>query len=189
MILSRFEIYLLDPHLLSALLLYRVGRHPLAYPITNTPFSTNQTNEQTVKRITSNLLLLLAAVLVMAASCLKKDPVPAPVPDTDKKAQISKTWRVTSLLVNNSPAQGVDLDRYSFEFETDGTYDITAGSLTGTGKWQLNSNEQKLVLDKGADHEKTATILSLTDSKLELEFTEPADGKAGEQKILFKLKQ
>jgi hypothetical protein len=142
-----------------------------------------------MKRITSNLLLLLAAVLVMAASCKKDDPKPGPdEPETTRQDQISKTWKVSAILINNAPAAGVDFSSYSFEFKKSGSYDIEAGTLSGTGKWELNSNEEKLILDKGTDTQKTADILSLTDSKLELEFTE-ASGKTGEQKVLFKLKQ
>ena len=134
-------------------------------------------------------MLLLAAVLVMAASCKKEDPAPGPdTPETTRKDEISKTWKVTAILINNAPADGVDFSSYSFEFKKSGSYDITAGSLTGTGKWELNSNEEKLILDKGTSSQKTADILSLTSSKLELEFTE-ASGKTGEQKVLFKLKQ
>ncbi len=164
--------------------------------MTNTripPFSTNQTTEQTVKRITSNLLLLLAAVLVLATSCKKDNPGPKPEPDEEEKGSrtelISKTWKVSAMQINNAPAEGIDFSDYRFQFKKGGTYDITAGTLSGTGDWEFNSNEQKVIFDKGTDNQKTAAILSLTDSKLELEFTEAANGKTGEQKILFKLKQ
>jgi hypothetical protein len=134
-------------------------------------------------------MLLLAAVLVMATSCKKDNPTPGPdKPETSRKDEMSKTWKVSAILVNNAPAEGVDLSSYRFEFKKSGDYNITAGSLTGTGDWELSSNEEKLILDKGTSSQKTAEILSLTDSKLELEFTE-ANGKTGEQKVLFKLKQ
>jgi hypothetical protein len=95
-----------------------------------------------MKRITSNLLLLLAAVLVMAASC-EKNPTPTTPPDpnnpspgtpgSSKKEQISKAWKVESMLINNSPAQGVDYSGYTFTFKTDNTYSINAGTYTGSG--------------------------------------------------------
>jgi hypothetical protein len=145
-----------------------------------------------MKRITSNLLLLLAAVLVMAASC-EKNPTPGPTPppdeETTKKEQISKTWKVTSMLVNNSPAQGVDFSGYTFTFKTDNTYNFNAGTYSGSGPWQFNSNEQQVLLSKGTDKERVGVIISLTDTRLDLEFTTAASGKTGEQKVLFKLKQ
>lgn len=124
----------------------------------------------------------------MAASC-KKDPVPGPAPETGKKAQISKTWKVTSMLVNNSPAPGVDLGGYSFAFKTDGAYAITAGTYSGAGTWDLNSTGQQIILDAGTTAERAAVIVSVSDTRLEIEFTEPATGKTGERKVLFKLKQ
>ncbi len=142
-----------------------------------------------MKRITSNLMLLLAAVLVMAASCKKDEPKPGPdEPKTTRQDEISKTWKVSAILVNNAPAPGVDFSDYRFEFKKSGTYDITAGALSGTGNWELNSNQEKVIFDKGTDEQRTAEILSLTDSKFELEFTETS-GKTGEQKVVFKLKQ
>jgi hypothetical protein len=145
-----------------------------------------------MKRITSNLLLLLAAVLVMAASC-EKNPTPGPTPPPDKEAtkkeQISKTWKVTSMLVNNSPAQGVDFSGYTFTFKTDNTYNFNAGTYSGSGPWEFNSTEQQVLLNKGTDKERVGVILTLTDTRLDLEFTTAASGKTGEQKVLFKLKQ
>jgi hypothetical protein len=152
-----------------------------------------------MKRITSNLLLLLAAVLVMAASC-EKNPSPGPTPPdpnnpgpgtpgATKKEQISKNWKVESMLINNSPAQGVDYSGYTFTFKTDNTYDINAGTYSGSGAWELNSTGQQILLSKGTSSERVAVILSLTDTKLDLEYTNAATGKTGEQKVVFKLKQ
>lgn len=150
-----------------------------------------------MKRITSNLLLLLAAVLVMAASCEKNptpDPKPTPDPNppgngTTKKEQISKIWKVESMLVNNSPAQGVDFSGYTFTFKTDNTYNFNAGTYSGSGPWEFNSTGQQVLLSKGTDKERVGVIISLTDTRLDLEFTTAASGKTGEQKVLFKLKQ
>lgn len=148
-----------------------------------------------MKRITSNLMLLLAAVLVMAASC-EKHPTPTTPPDPNnpgtpgagKKEQISKNWKVESMLVNNSPAQGVDYSGYTFTFKTDNTYNFNAGTYTGSGPWEFNSTGQQVLLSKGTANERVGVIITLTDTKLDLEFTTAASGKTGEQKVLFKLK-
>lgn len=147
-----------------------------------------------MKRITSNLMLLLAAVLVMAASCKKENPTPTDPTDPDKpgatkKEQLSKTWKVDAMLVNNSPAQGVDPSGYSFTFKTDNTYSFTAGTYSGSGPWELNSTGQQVLLGKGTPGERVGVIVNLTDNRLDLEFTDAATGKTGERKTLFKLKQ
>ena len=149
-----------------------------------------------MKRITSNLMLILAAVLVMAASCKKENPTPdnggtpdPGKPGATKKEQISKTWKVDAMLVNNSPAPGVDYSGYSFTFKTDNTYNFNAGTYSGSGPWELNSTGQQVLLSKGTASERVGVIVSLTDNRLDLEFTDAATGKTGETKTLFKLKQ
>ncbi len=147
-----------------------------------------------MKRITSNLMLLLAAVLVMAASCKKENPTPTDPtdpgkPGANKKEQLSKTWKVDAMLVNNSPAQGVDHSGYSFTFKADNTYSITAGTFSGSGPWELNSTGQQVLLSKGTASERVGVIVNLTDNRLDLEFTDAGTGKTGEKKTLFKLKQ
>ena len=150
-----------------------------------------------MKRITSNLMLLLAAVLVMAASC-EKNPTPTTPPDPNnpgpgtpgasKKEQISKNWKVESMLVNNSPAQGVDYSGYTFTFKTDNTYNFNAGTYSGSGALEFNSTGQQVLLSKGTANERVGVIVTLTNTKLDLEFTTAASGKTGEQKVLFKLR-
>jgi hypothetical protein len=93
------------------------------------------------------------------------------------------------MLINNSPAQGVDYSGYTFTFKTDNTYSINAGTYTGSGPWELNSTGQQILLSKGTTSERVAVILSLTNTKLDLEYTNAATGKTGEEKVVFKLKQ
>jgi outer membrane biogenesis lipoprotein LolB len=146
-----------------------------------------------MKRFKGNLLLLLAALLLVAA-CEEDKPAPGPTPPdpvtqpAGKKEQISKIWKADAMLVNNSPAQGVDFSGYTFQFKADNTYSFVAGTYSGTGPWEFNSNAQQVILDKGTQNQRSAAIISLSSSRLELEFTEPATPKTGERKILFKLK-
>jgi hypothetical protein len=142
-------------------------------------------------------MLLLAAVLVMAASC-EKNPTPTTPPDpnnpgpgtpgSSKKEQISKAWKVESMLINNSPRRALTTAATPLPSRPT-TLQHQRRHLHGLGPWELNSTGQQILLSKGTTSERVAVILSLTNTKLDLEYTNAATGKTGEEKVVFKLKQ
>ncbi len=138
------------------------------------------------KSTSAYLALCMLGLLLFFTAC-KNDDGPKPGP-TGKKDQISKVWKVETVLVNNSPDQTTNYSSYRFEFKKDGTYTFTLGTDSGSGSWEFTSNEQKIVFDKGTAQEALVNVLSLSDSQLEIEFTFTGNGKTGERKVIYKLK-
>lgn len=69
----------------------------------------------------------------------------------------------------SSASQGFEVD---FEFKADGTYEAEDSEGTYNGTWELTSNDTKLLFDKGTTDEFEFDIAALTDSRLELAYTE-----------------
>lgn len=60
----------------------------------------------------------------------------------------------------------------TIEFKSDGTYITKSDGETDTGTWKLSSDKKTLTMDDGTADEVNATVVSLTSSKLVVEFTE-----------------
>jgi hypothetical protein len=131
------------------------------------------------------------SLLVMLWICLtacKKDDGNQPTPNTSKKDLISKTWKVDEVLINDVRDQTTDYSSVRFQFKSDGTYKITAVNGTVEGTWELSSNEQKLLMDKGTDDASEITILLLNETRLNLENVETSP-KTGTKTTVIKLRQ
>ncbi len=138
-----------------------------------------------MKKSISLLVILWACLL--NTSCKKEDGS-QPNPATSKKALISKTWKVDQVIINDVRDQTTDYSSVRFQFKSDGTYKVNAVTGNVEGIWELSSNEQKLLTDKGTADEDEVTILLLNESQFHLENVETSP-KTGTKKTVYKLRQ
>ncbi len=103
-------------------------------------------------------ILFLAFSLIMV-SCKKEDPAPT------KKEMISKTWKTKEVYINGQLSSDPAWSSIRTEVKQNGTYTTTSSSGTNSGVWEFNSDESKIIFDKGSTDEETWEILSLTESQ------------------------
>ncbi|MDX5419350.1 MAG: DUF4923 family protein [Hymenobacteraceae bacterium] len=60
---------------------------------------------------------------------------------------------------------GFDISKNTISFNKAGTYIDTYDGATENGSWELTSDEQSIVLDKGTNHEISVRIVRLTDAE------------------------
>ncbi len=107
--------------------------------------------------------------------------------EKDAKSRLSRAWRVDRVLANDRLYTGTEFANWQFDFRQDGTYTLSTGTQSGQGKWELDSNDQKLMLDKGTPGEITFTVLQVNDALLELENIQ-TNNQAGQVRLVFQLK-
>lgn len=64
-----------------------------------------------------------------------------------------------------------------FSFKTDGTYNVVFMGQDNPGIWEFNSDETKIILDKGTPDEVTLEILKLDASHLNMKSQDGADSE------------
>ena len=122
----------------------------------------------------SNLsfLIFLFVCLLTVSGCKKDDE---PLTKTD--ILTAKAWKFQDLVAfgQNLTTLGVGsflgpVANSDFKFNRDGTYVATnrTTNASAPGKWEFDTNETKLILDKGTSSESTFDILTLTDKNLDL---------------------
>lgn len=125
-----------------------------------------------------NLIVFFLLALI-ALSC-KRGPEPT------KAEMLSKVWKVRSVSINGTKDDLNDYSSYRFDFRGDGKY-LSVNPTQNDGNWSFNSTETKLVFKSTGGGQEEADILDLTDKKLLLQFTEPANDKQDEQVIVYHL--
>jgi len=127
--------------------------------------------------------ILTALLLLLLIACQEEDN--APDTQTDASELIARTWRVQAVTMDDVEENAAAYSSYRFTFSQDQTYRfLMPDELTGT--WELTSNNNLLILDRGADQEQTVRVLSLSAEALSLEFS-VEDEKIGLSKILYEL--
>lgn len=118
--------------------------------------------------------------LITLSSCGKDDDA-----DPSRKAILSAgVWQGNKFYVDGDDwTSFVDIDNTSMEFKSDGTYIFEISGDSETGTWELTSNDQKILMDKNTSGEATADILKLTNTALNISFTEE-DPDTGEDSVL-----
>lgn len=118
------------------------------------------------------LLTFLFATLIISTltSCDKDDEDKEP----SRTALLTDpTWQGNRAFIDGQDVTSfIDIDNTSFKFKTDGKYDVVLSGTPENGTWEFTNNEQKLLLDKGTNSELIVDILKLTDSNLDLKWTE-----------------
>jgi len=127
--------------------------------------------------------ILTALLLLLLIACQEEDN--APDTQTDASELIARTWRVQAVTMDDVEENAAAYSSYRFTFSQDQTYRfLMPDELIGT--WELSSNNNLLVLDRGTDREQTVRVLSLSAEALSLEFS-VEDEKIGLSKILYEL--
>src|SRR5690348_1701863 len=118
-------------------------------------------------------LLVVLCVFLLNTAC-KKDDGNNPTPSPSKKDLISKNWKVDQVLINNVEDKTTDHSSAPFQSQSDGTYKVTTVARNTERTWELSSNEQQMLTDKGTDEEDEITILLLNETQFHLEDVEPS---------------
>jgi hypothetical protein len=114
---------------------------------------------------------------------------PGPAPEPNKKDLLSKVWKVKEVLINGTPDLATNYSAHRFEFKTDNSYRFVYPTDSDQGTWELDSNEQNVIFDKGANDQQIGRIVVLNEAAFEFEVILPANYKNGPQTIVFKLIQ
>lgn len=129
-------------------------------------------------------LTAIVLLILLAVACKKDDNQLNP---EQRKEQLSQAWKVNAVLVNGQPYAGTEYNNWQFDFRKDGTYTFINGGASEQGKWELDSNGSRLLLDKGSSAEVVFTILQLDTGSLEVERLQTSS-KTGETKLTLLLK-
>ena len=116
------------------------------------------------------LTFLFATLIISTLSSCDKDDDKEP----SRTALLTDpTWQGNRAFIDGQDITSlIDIDNTSFKFKTNGTYDVVLSGTAENGTWEFTNNEQKLLLDKGTDGELPVDILRLTDSNLDIKWTE-----------------
>jgi hypothetical protein len=115
---------------------------------------------------------MFLAAFVAFASCKKEETTTPPVHNPTKKEMISRTWKVETMTVNQMPMPDSFFVNSRMTFKADGTYTTSDGSGDDdNGTWEFNSEENKIIMDKGTSDEETMDIVELSSSKLRVKET------------------
>lgn len=118
--------------------------------------------------------------IVYFTGCKKKDPAPS------KIEMLSNSWKVSSATVNGTLDGITDYSSYRFAFNADGTYSFMVPG-SGSGTWEFNSSETKIILDAGSSDASEMVIISIASNEVKLEITNPATFKTGQEVIVYTL--
>ncbi len=118
------------------------------------------------------LVLFLAVAGISLSSCKKEDPAPT------KKELLSKTWKISEFYEDGQQINDPSLASIRLTYNTNGTYTSIGFGDNSTGTWEFNSDETRIVMDKGTADEMTVSISTLTATSLKITWN--ADGSAYE---------
>jgi len=127
--------------------------------------------------------IFIFAIFLIIISCKEKGETPSPEPPPTE--MLARTWKVNAVTINGQADNTTDYSNYRFTFNANETYNFTMpGNQQGT--WELIANATALTLDKGTANEQRVEVPKLSETTLELEFTEQSD-KTGTRRILYTL--
>ena len=98
---------------------------------------------------------------------------------------LSKTWKISEVLVNGEPEVDTDFSLYRIEMREDGTF--TRRSIQGNseeGVWSLTNAGTQLILFEGDFREERYLIIKLQLRLLELQLTQK-NNKTGDKEFRF----
>jgi len=127
--------------------------------------------------------IFLFTIFLIIISCKEKGESPSP--GATPAEMLTRTWKVNAVTINGQADNTTDYSNYRFAFNTNQTYNFTMPD-TQQGTWELIANATALTLDKGTAEEQRVEVPKLSETALELEFTEQSD-KTGIRRILYAL--
>jgi len=104
------------------------------------------------------LIICATAMLVGTQSCKKYSDGPL-VSLRSKTARVSNTWKVDNYKVNDNDLTSLVAD-YTETYTKDGNYYYTFGSLSGTGSWAFQNNEEEIKIN-GINNQASQTLYIL----------------------------
>jgi len=127
--------------------------------------------------------IFIFTIFLIIISCTEKGESPSP--EATPAEMLVRTWKVNAVTINGQADNTTDYSNYRFTFNANETYNFTMpGNQQGT--WELIANATALTLDKGTADEQRVEVSKLSETTLELEFTEQSD-KTGIRRILYAL--
>lgn len=113
---------------------------------------------KTIKKI-SQLFILLSGLLIITNTGCKKYPEGPAVSLTSKTERVANTWRVDYYLINGKDYTS-SVTNYTETFTKNGNYYYSAGSVTGSGNWNFQNNENEIRIN-GISHMSSETLFIL----------------------------
>jgi hypothetical protein len=122
------------------------------------------------------LLFVLVFTLAIMSGC-KKDDEPAAAP-TKTQLLTAKAWKLDKIMALGFDVTSLlgaevlgELGNSNIQFKTDGTYTSTnrTTNASSSGKWEFNTDETQLILDKGSVNELSLDLIQLSDKNLDLQ--------------------
>jgi hypothetical protein len=122
------------------------------------------------------LLFVLILTLALVTSC-KKDDEPEAAP-TKTQLLTAKAWKLDKITASGFDVTSLlgaevlgELGNSNIQFKTDGTYTSTNRTTNAStnGKWEFNTDQTQIILDKGSVGEMTLDVTQLTDKNLDLQ--------------------
>jgi len=127
--------------------------------------------------------IFIFTIFLIIISCKEKGESPSP--EATPAEMLARTWKVNAVTINGQPDNTTNYSNYRFTFNTNQTYSFTMRD-NQQGTWELIANATALTLDKGTADEQRVEVPKLSETDLELEFTEQSD-KTGTRRILYVL--
>jgi len=119
---------------------------------------------------------LIALLITLLVSCGDDDD-----DNPTNTDLVSKTWRVSRVLINGTEDVSTDYSAYRFTFTSNGTFNFT-DPTSRSGSWAFNSTETTIVVDG-----ETYTIITLTETSFIFERTIPENFKDDAMTARFEL--
>lgn len=126
-------------------------------------------NDQFMKNLSKVLLLFVALGVTLATSSCKKEDEPT------KTELLTKTWKISEVYVNGQLDADPSYGMYRFTFTATGTYNITYTGGADNGVWEFNTDESRIIFDKGTADEDTWEVMSLTMESSRMKATDDGD--------------
>jgi hypothetical protein len=128
--------------------------------------------ELKIPNLMKKIVILLITVTVAFSACKKEKP--APTPPTNKEL-LTKAWKVNEAYVNGQLSSDPSWSSFRITFKTDGTYTSAFGTGNGSGVWEFNSDQSRVILNKGTADEETMEIKKLDESTFNMKETDGTD--------------
>lgn len=121
------------------------------------------------------IVMLLAVASLTLSACKKEEPA---APAADKKTLLSKTWKISEFYEDGQQINDPSLSSVRLTFNANGTYTAIGFGDNASGPWEFNSDQSRIVMDKGTADEWTVSIGTLSATTLKITWNE--DGSAYE---------
>jgi len=106
----------------------------------------------------ASLIILSGLMLFSIQACKKYSDGPL-ISLSSRTARVANTWKVDNYKINGDDFTSL-IAGYTETYTKDGNYYYTFGSLSGTGTWAFQNNDQEVRIT-GIDHQSSETLYIL----------------------------